>query len=289
MGYDARVSFEAQMRPEVTRSMVEQALQPLLDEAETILRTRDDPTASQMIALDAGTVIVSLDLRVSHRFRDDIFEPVVRSVGDLSSTPFEATLEDQDTGDADERYHKVLGGPAGLIPEFKARAAREALPVADIALPPSARGWSLEDLFTRDCMSIATIGAGETTKDATTRVSVDLIGLDIDERRRERIARLAVLLAREIAGDDHVLYPLPGYGAAERALDAIGELRKTIDLHEQALGGGGANHRAPDGSDYVALTDKLIQQTDRVRKEFVARSNSRFEPQAPDQADAPRG
>jgi len=288
MGYDARVSFKAAVRPEVTRSMVEQALRPLLEEAGTTLSTTNDPNAEPLIALDSGVIIVSADLSVSYTFADNVFTPVVHAVGALASTPFEATLEDQDTGDADERYHRVLAGPAGLMPEFKTRAAREALPVDDISLPPSARGWSLEDMFTRECMSIATIGAGETTKDATTRVSVDLIGLDIEEPRRERIARLAVLLAREIAGDDHVLCPLPGYGAAERALDAIGEIRSTIDRHEQALGDG-ANYRAPDGSDYVALTDKLIQQTDRVRREFIARSNSRFEPQPADQADAPRG
>ncbi|WP_298705638.1 hypothetical protein [Variovorax gossypii] len=291
MGYDARVSFEVAVRAGVTRAMVEQALRPLLDEAGTTLRVTEDPTASKMIALDSlsGLIIVSVEVNASWNFRSEIFEPVVLAVGELAATPFEATLEDQDTGDADERYFTMLEGPPGLLPEYKARAARAALLLDDIVLPPGARGWPMEDLTTRECMSIATIGAGETTRDAVTRVSVDLVGLDIDLARRERIARLTVLLAREVAGDELVLYPLPGYGAAERAIDAIGEIRNTIDRHEQALGGGGADHRAPDGSDYVALTEKLIQQTDRVRKEFVALSNSRYEPQAPDQPDAPRG
>ncbi|CAN7783146.1 hypothetical protein LJR175_008272 [Variovorax sp. LjRoot175] len=292
MSYDARISFEAVIRDGVTRQAVEEALKPLLDHSETVLRTREDPTASKMVALDSGVLIVSVDDRVSDGFQTNVFIPVVDAIGALAVEPFEATLEDQDTGDADERYYTRLTGPAHLIPEFKSRQARDELQINDIVLPLSARGWPLEDLATRSCMTIAMFPNRGDHKDAVSRVSVDLEGLDLDEARRARIARLSVLLAREIAGESLILHPRPGYGAAERALDGVGKTLGALIAYDKRLNAEPA--RAPNGSDYSALLDIATAQIMGIHREALARADARAEAGselevATEHASAPRG
>jgi hypothetical protein len=273
MGYDARVSFEATIREAVTRQAVEEALRPLLDEAETVLRTRVDHMATKMIALEDGLLTVSVDFSAGYGFWDEIFTPVVRAVGMLAAEPFEATLENQDTGDADERYLTILAGPAHLIPEYKSQAVHNDLQINDIVLPPSARGWPLEDLETRTCMTIAMFPNAGDHKDAISRVSVDLEGLDLDEVRRRRIARLSVLLAREIAGDELTLHPRPGYGAAERALDGIGKTLGALVAYDRRMNA--EPTRSPDGSDYNALLELATKQIAEIHEEALARADDR--------------
>jgi hypothetical protein len=292
MGYDARVSFEATIREGVTRQMVEAALQPLLDEADAVLRESQDPMADKSVALAGNLLIASVDFEAGYRFDEDVFIPVVDAIGALAAEPFEATREDQDTGDAEERYFTWLTGPAHLIPEFKSRQAREQLPVGDIVLPLSARGWPLEDLATHECMTIAAYPKDGHHTDAVSRVSVDLIGLELDEGRRDRIARLAVLLAREIAGDELILHPRPGYGAAERVLDAVGEALGAITGYDKQLNAEPA--KAPEGSDYEALLRVATTGISRIRDEAVARADARVEPRdesdsTTDQTSSPRG
>lgn len=292
MGYDARVSFETTIREGVARQTVEAALRPLLDDAETVLRTREDHMASKMVALEGGLLTVSVDYNVSYDFWSEIFLPLVDAIGKLAAEPFEATLENQDTGDADERYLTMLAGPAHLLPEYKSRAARDELRLSDVVLPLSARGWPLEDLETRTCMTIAMFPNDGNHKDAISRVSVDLEGLDLDEDRRGRIARLSVLLAREIAGDELTLHPRPGYGAAERALDGIGKTLGALVAYDRRMNAEPA--RSPDGSDYNALFELATTQISEIHQEALARADGRANAVAEleattESAIAPRG
>ena len=292
MGYDARVSFEVTIREGVTTEAVEAALKPLLDDSKFDLLDHSDPMEERLAALVDGILIVRADISAGYNFHDHVFLPVVQAVGDLAEDAFEATLENQDTGDADERYTTVLAGPAHLIPEYKTRAARWGLPIEDIHLPMSARGWPLEDIATRECMTIAAFPKDGHHLDAVSRVSVDLVGLDLDEARRDRIARLAVLLAREIAGEDLILHPRPGYGAAERLLDAAGEVMRAVDAYDAELNSD--EGRSPDGADYEALRQVAKSRLDRIRHEAVTRSNAIAAPAVEDegvteQASGPRG
>lgn len=289
MGYDARVYFVATIREGVTRQAVEAALKPFLDDADTALCTRADPMADKMVALEGSRLSVHVDFEASNSFDTEIFLPVVRAVGALATEPFEATREDQDTGDADERYFTCLAGPAHLVPEFKYREARNQLQVEDIVLPLSARGWPLEDIATRECMTIAAYPKDGQHTDAVSRVSVDLVGLDLDDAARGRIARLAVLLAREIAGEELILHPRPGYGAAERVLDAAGDAMRALNAYDARLTGGPA-----EAADYEALLLIGTARLERIRDEAVARANLIVETQAEtesttEQAHGPRG
>ncbi|VTU44222.1 hypothetical protein [Variovorax sp. RA8] len=292
MGYDARVSFEVTIRDGVTKEAVKAALQPRLDDAKFDLLDHDDPMEERLAALVDGILIVRADITAGYNFHDHVFLPVVEAVGALAEDAFEATLENQDTGDAEERYTDVIAGPAHLIPEYKSRAARWGLRVEDIALPLSARGWPLEDIATRECMTIAAFPKDGHQTEAVSRVSVDLVGLELDGARRNRIARLAVLLAREIAGDELILHPRPGYGAAERVLDAAGGVMRAVNEFDTGLNAGAG--RPPEGADFEALLDLVKSGLGRVRKEAVARANAVAASVAEnegntDQASAPRG
>lgn len=292
MGYDARVSFEVTIRDGVTRQAVEAALKPLLDDSKFELLEHNDPMEERLAALVDGTLIVRADISAGYNFHDHIFLPVVEAVGALAEDAFEATLENQVTGDADERYTTVLAGPAHLIPEYKTRSARWGLRIEDIHLPVSARGWPLEDIATRECMTIAAFPKDGHPTDAVSRVSVDLVGLDLDEARRDRIARLAVLLAREIAGEELILHPRPGYGAAERVLDAAGEVMRAVDAYDADLNSD--EGRSPEGADYEALRQVAKSRLDHIRHEAVSRSNAIAAPAVEDegvteQSSAPRG
>lgn len=272
MGYDARVSFEVTIREGVTREAVEAALKPLLDDSKFDLLDHNDPMEERLAALIDGILLVRADISAGYNFHDHVFLPVVEAVGALAEDAFAATLENQDTGDEDERYTTVLAGPAHLIPEYKTRAARRGLRIEDIHLPTSARGWPLEDLATRECMTIAAFPKDGHHTDAVSRVSVDLVGLDLDEARRDRIARLAVLLAREIAGEELILHPRPGYGAAERLLDAAREVVRAVDAYDAELNSD--EGRSPGGADYEALRQVAKSRLDRIRHEAVTRSNA---------------
>lgn len=292
MGYDARITFEATVREGVSRQAVEAALKPLLEDSQIDLRTHDDPMEEKVAALVDGFVIVRADISAGYDFYDRVFIPVVEAIGALAEDAFEATLENQHTGDADERYTSVVAGPAHLIPEYKTRVTRLGLPIQDLVLPLSARGWPLEDLATRECMTIAAFPKDGQHTDAVSRVSVDLVGLDLDESRRDRIARLAVLLAREIAGEELILHPRPGYGAAERVLDAVGEALRALNHFDAGLNAGMG--RPPKGADYEALLQIAKSGIERVRDEALARSNAIVTPKAEaepntEQANAPRG
>jgi hypothetical protein len=292
MGYDARVSFETTIREGVSRKTVEAALRPLLDDANTVLRTREDSMATRMVSLEDGLLVVSVDYNVGHSFWAEIFLPLVHDVGKLAAEPFEAILENQDTGDADERYLSMVAGPAHLLPDYKSRAARDDLRIHDIVLPPATRGWPLEDLETRTCMTIAMFPNGGDHKDAVSRVSVDLDGLDLDAARRSRIAKLSVLLAREIAGDELTLHPRPGYGAAERALDGIGKTLGEIVAYDRRMNEEPA--RSPEGSDYNALLEIATRQIAEIHGEALARADRRAGEAAEvedtnEPASAPRG
>lgn len=272
MGYDARVSFEVTIREGVTREAVEAALKPLLDDSKFDLLDHNDPMEERLAALVDGSLIVRADISAGYNFHDHVFLPVVEAVGALAEDAFEATLENQDTGDAEERYTNVIAGPTHLIPEYKTRAARWGLRIEDIHLPVSARGWPLEDLATRECMTIAAFPKDGHHTDAVSRVSVDLLGLDLDEERRDRIARLAVLLAREIAGEELILHPRPGYGAAERVLDSVGATLGAVTEYDKRLGTEPA--RPPAGADYEALLHIATARITRIREEAVERANA---------------
>ncbi|OUM04485.1 hypothetical protein [Variovorax sp. JS1663] len=288
MGYDARISFEVTIREGVTREAVEAALKPLLDDSKFDLLDHDDPLEERLAALVDGILIVRADISAGYNFHDHVFLPVVEAVGELADDAFEATLENQDTGDAEERYTTVIAGPAHLIPEYKTRTARWGLRVEDIALPLSSRGWPLENIATRECMTIAAFPKDGHHTDAVSRVSVDLVGLDLDDARRDRIGRLAVLLAREIAGEELILHPRPGYGAAERVLDAAGDALRAVNDYDAGLNAG--TGRPPEAADYQVLLDLVKSGLGRVREEAVARSNAVVAIESDtEQASAPRG
>ncbi|TAL65800.1 MAG: hypothetical protein EPN79_11660 [Burkholderiaceae bacterium] len=205
MSYDARVTFEACIRDDVTREQVAAAVRPLLDYSGTELRVTEDPMASKMVALEGGLLIVSIDDAVGYSFQQEIFQPVVQAVGLLVSEPFEACLENQDTGDADERYMTLIGGPKGMIPEYLSKCTKEEIDgmLSRIVLPPGTGGISIDEMAHTNYVRLSTIASGSGDQEPVDRFVVNLDGLVLDEHKRGRIARLTALLAREIASEEH--------------------------------------------------------------------------------------
>ena len=199
MGYDARTRFEAVLREDVSLDQVREAMQPLLDELDTTLRTRVDCMESKMVAFADGTLTVCVDESVSYDYDERMLRPVAKAIGALAAEAFEVELENQDTGDAGERYTTWVEGPPAAIPEFKARSARDMIAVEDLQLPPGTTGLTLEGMSACDTYVLATATDGESQQEAVARVTVDLQGLELSEAQRGRVARLAALLAREIA------------------------------------------------------------------------------------------
>lgn len=206
MGYDARTRFEAVLREDVSLDQVREAMQPLLDELDTTLRTRVDCMESKMVAFADGILTVCVDESVSYDYDERMLRPVAKAIGALAAEAFEVELENQDTGDAGERYTTWVEGPPAAIPEFKARSARDMIAVEDLQLPPGTTGLTLDGMAACDTYALAMSVAGESQHDSVARITVDLQGLNLPEAQRGRIARLAALLAREIAPAEAIMH-----------------------------------------------------------------------------------
>ena len=214
MGFNAYARVEATLRPEVTREQVEDACRNFLDWRGYDLLANDFHLHETGVAYDGSTQCFTLQItsECPRSFATDTFRPLVLAIGELASEPFAATLVNEDTSNEDSREFVVLAGPVDQIGEFRFRRARCAIEeqLNDIDLPPGTPGDSLAQLALRDNMTFSTKAPGEAGPSEVARVAVDLAGLDLDAGRRDRIARLATALAREIAGDELLLSTGPG-------------------------------------------------------------------------------
>lgn len=219
MGFNAYARADAILRPEVTREQVEDACRDFLDWRGYELLDDDSELHETGVAYDVSTQCFTLQItsECPHCFATDTFQPLVLAIGELAAEPFAATLVDEDTSNEDSREFVVIAGPSDQLSEFQFRRARCAIEeqLRHVDFPPGSRGDSVADLATRECMTITTIAPSAGSDGAVARVAVDLTGLELDAPRRERIARLATALAREIAGDELLLEARPGAGAAD--------------------------------------------------------------------------
>ncbi len=206
MGFNAYARVDAILRSGVTREQVEDACRNFLDWRGYELLDDDFDLHETGVAYDASTQCFTLQItsECPRSFATDTFRPLVLAIGELAAEPFAATLVNEDTSNEDSREFVLLAGPADQIGEFRFRRARCAIEeqLNDIDLPPGTPGDSITELATRDSMTFSTMVPGEAEPSEVPRVALDLAGLDLDAGRRDRIARLATALAREIAGDE---------------------------------------------------------------------------------------
>ncbi|OUM04484.1 hypothetical protein [Variovorax sp. JS1663] len=214
MGFNAYARVEASLRPEVTRAQVEAACRDFLDWRGYDLLHDDFHLHETGVAYDVATQCFTLQItsECPHGFAVETFQPLVLAVGELAAEPFAATLVDEDTSNEDSREFVVLAGPADQIGEFRFQRARCAIEeqLKDVDLPPDTPGASVAELAVQDTMTFSTMAPGEVEPAEVARVALDLTGLDFVAARRDRIARLAVALAREIAGEELRLSARPG-------------------------------------------------------------------------------
>jgi len=206
MGFNAYARVDAILRPGTTREQVEEACRDFMDWRGHELLPDDSDLHETGVAYDPATQCFSLQVtsECPLGFGIDTFRPLVLAIGELATQPFAATLVNEDTSNEDSREFVVIAGPADQISEFQFRRARCAIDeqLKYIDLPPGTPGDSVAELATRECMTISTLASGQADSEEVARVAVDLTGLDFDAGRRDRIARLATALAREIAGDE---------------------------------------------------------------------------------------
>lgn len=214
MGFNAYARVDAILRPEVTREQVEDACRNFLDWRGYELFDNDFNLHETGVAYDVTTQCFTLQItsECPHSFATDAFRPLVLAIGELAAEPFAATLVNEDTSNEDSREFVVLAGPSDQLGEFRFRRARCAIEeqLNDIDLPPGTPGASVAELALRDSMTFSTMAPADAEPSEMARVAVDLSGLDLDAGRRDRIARLATALAREIAGDELRLSTRPG-------------------------------------------------------------------------------
>lgn len=214
MGFNAYSRIDVTLRPGTTRQQVEDACRDFLDWRGYELLTNDSDLSQTGVAFERATRSFTLQItsECPHGFAIDTFRPLVLAIGELAEEPFTAILVNEDTSNDDSREFPVVAGPADQIGEYRFGRALCAIEdqLPDIDLPPGTPGATVAELASKERMTFSTTGPGTAACAAVARVTVDLTGLEFDAARRDRIARLATTLAREIAGNDLRLSTMPG-------------------------------------------------------------------------------
>ncbi|CAN7377464.1 hypothetical protein [Variovorax sp. LjRoot178] len=290
MGFNAYARVDAILRPEITRNQVEDACRDFLEWRGYELLDDDSSLHETGVAYDVSTQCFTLQItsECPHCFATDTFQPLVLAVGELAAEPFAATLVDEDTSNEDSREFVVIAGPSDQIGEFQFRRARCAIEeqLRHVDFPPGSKGHSVADLATRECMTITTIAPSAGSDGAVARVAVDLTGLELDASRRERIARLATALAREIAGDELLLEARPGAGAADWVLERTAGLASQLDARNALIkdeANDGRNARVPNADDYNHAFSETVSEVIAIEREALARVHAAIsdEPETP--------
>lgn len=292
MGFNAYSRVEAILRPGTTSEQVEEACRDFMDWRGYELLDDDSDLHETGVAYDQATQCFTLQItsECPGGFATDTFRPLMLAIGELAAEPFAATLVNEDTGNEDSREFVVVAGPSDKISEFQFRRARWAIEeqLQHVDFPPGSRGDSVADLATRECMTIATIAPADTRSggEAVARVAVDLTGLELDGHRRDRIARLAAALAREIAGDELLLEARPGAGAADWVLARTAGLAAQLDARNALINdeaNDGRNARVPTGDDYNRAFSETVSEVIAIEREALARVHAvtSDEPEAP--------
>ena len=284
MGYNAYARVEAILLPGTTLDQVSAACRPFLDWRGLELLSDDSGLFETGAAFDRSTQCFTLQITCEcpHGFAEDTFKPLINAIGELAAHPFAATLMNEDTSNEDAREFEVIAGPMDQIGEFQYRRAKLAIDerLGHIELPPGSAGDTLAELAMRDCMTIATYSPDSQQPyfDAVARVAVDVTGLDLSEDRRDRIARLAAALAREIAGEELMLMPRPGAGAADWVLAQGAEVSARLELALEQTAAISSDHEAPRGTSQTAPLNEAVRSAvgllAGIRHEALARARS---------------
>ncbi|CAN7770069.1 hypothetical protein LJR290_007477 [Variovorax sp. LjRoot290] len=292
MGFRAYSRIDAILRPGTTPDEVASACRRFLDWRGLELLLDDSDLYETGVAYDPSTecFILQITCECPHGFAEDMFEPLVNAIGELAAHPFVATLVNESTSNEDSREFEVVAGPSDQLGEFRVRRARCAIEeqLRYIDFPPGSTGDTIADLATRECMSIATFAPNQNAADssAVTRVAVDLTGLNLDAESRDRIARLATALAREIAGDELLLKARPGAGAADWVLARTTGIATKLGARNALIAdeaNGGQNARDPNACDYNLAFSETINEVIAIEREALARvqAEAPVEPEAP--------
>ena len=297
MGFNAYARVDAILRPEITRNQVEDACRAFLDWRDYELLGDDSDLYETGVAFDVSTQCFTLQItsECPSGFATDTFRPLVLAIGELAAEPVAARLVNEDTSNEDSREFVVIAGPSDKIGEFQFRRARCAIEeqLQHVAFPPDSTGDSVADLATRECMTIATIARADADSSGASvaRIAVDLTGLELDGQRRDRIARLAAVLAREIAGDELLLEARPGAGAADWVLARATGLASRLDARNSLINdeaNDGRDARVPIADDYNLAFSETVSEVIAIEREAMARVHAAVsgEPEAP---ETPRG
>lgn len=203
MSFDAYANVELQVREGVTLEKIQEVVAPLLErwDLEVVV---DDSIYETGVSFrpDSGDLHLQVTWSVSDRFFDDVFQPVIRALGELVDEPFEAVLKNDSTG-SDDNTWRVVAGPADKIPEFEARSATYEIgdQLRHIVPPPGSKGLSMAEASSADTLEVAL--AGE--EDSPARLNLNLMGLELTKTQREDIAALVVLIGRTLAAKDQAL------------------------------------------------------------------------------------
>lgn len=297
MSFNAYARVEVVLRPGTTRDQVEAACRDFLDWRGYELLPNDTELFETGVAFDeaAGHFTLQITSQCPAGFGDDTFRPLVLAIGELALRPFSARLLNEDTSNDDSREYEVIAGPAAQLSEYKAREASYALEehLQHISLPPGSTGDSMAELAARSCMTIATIAPASAGSERVARVAVDLTGMDLDETRRVRIARLATAIAREIAGQNGEALQLeagPGAGAADWVLARTSRIGSYLHARSAMLAdtaNRGRNKRDPNGYDYNVVTRDVLAEVGAIEQAALARGTPVEDP-ADTPAVAPR-
>lgn len=199
MSFNAYCRVEVRLRPDTTPHQVEVACRPFLDWRCDSLKPNDADLYETGVAFDPfdAQFVLQVTSSCPNSFADEIFTPVVNAIGALATEPFEALLINESTSSDDERQFRLVAGPVDQVAEFRSRTATRAIreSLAEVSLPPGSSGLELDDA------ALLVAGFAIAMLDATTgtprpSINVDLAGLDLSDRERGEVGRLAVVLAR---------------------------------------------------------------------------------------------
>lgn len=297
MGFNAYARVDATLRPGTTSEQVEEACRDFLDWRGYKLLPNDSDLHETGVAYDPATQYFTLQItsECPHSFGTDTFQPLVLAIGELAAEPFVATLVNEDTSNDDSRELVVTAGPAEQLGEFAFRRAQCAIDeqLQYVEFPPGSTGDSAAELATRTCMTISTFSEadGGTGGEGVARVAVDLTGLDLDAGRRDRIARLATALAREIAGDELLLKARPGAGAADWVLARTTAIARKLDERNEVINdeaNDGRDARVPTAEDYNLAVRSTMMEVIAIERDALTRVHA-LAPDEPEAPTMPRG
>ncbi|WP_298705635.1 hypothetical protein [uncultured Variovorax sp.] len=201
MSFNAYCRVEVRLRPDTTNEQVREACRPFLDWRGDSLKPNDSDLHETGVAFDPYDAHFVLQVTGScpNSFAHEIFDPLIKAIGNLAAEAFEALLINESTSSDDERLHRLVSGPADQVEEFRSQAATRSIGewLAEVSAPPGSRGPGMDAGMPAGFEILMRNGADNLQRP---RISVDLAGLPLSERERGQITRLAVVLARVIGG-----------------------------------------------------------------------------------------